>query len=193
MAFQHLSRCIEINRRSLAGHLSRSIEIYRLLNRSPTVSTSPPTGRNDAEKALASNCITRCLAKLIRHIFYRHDTTLKASASRKTREMATIKCLNCLPHKEFSIKFLPSAQHCAWPGIFPNSVSWPDNRGGERIRQSSTSGIRPAAPLPVHPAQWHRVCSWSRRHATVSTCRHQWRRRRSTRRVLLRAARFGGG
>lgn len=68
-SFQRLSTCIEINRRSLAGHLSRCIEIHRLLQRSPTASTSPVTGRNDAKKALASNDITHCLFPLIRRFF----------------------------------------------------------------------------------------------------------------------------
>jgi hypothetical protein len=83
----------------------------------------PSAGRNGAKKVPASDHLTYFLSVLIHQFFYRHDTALKASASRKTTGMAAIKCLNCLPHKELSIKFLPSAQHCAWPGIFPNSVA----------------------------------------------------------------------
>ena len=93
-SFQHLSGCIENNRRSRAGHLSRCIEIYRFPRCSLATSMRPSAGRNGAKKVSASNHLTYCLSILIRQFFYRHDAVLKASASRKTTEMAAIKCLN---------------------------------------------------------------------------------------------------
>jgi hypothetical protein len=107
--FHDLSTSIEDDRRLGTGHLSRCIDIYRPQRRLRTTSPSPAAGRNGLQKMPASNAITPCLTATIHQLFYRHDTALKASVFRKTPKMAAIKCLKWLPHKNFSINFLPSA------------------------------------------------------------------------------------
>jgi hypothetical protein len=95
-SFQHLSGCIEINRRSLAGHLSRCIEIYRLQRGSLTPSTNRVGGRNRAKKVSASNDLTLCLAKSCRQFFYRHGTIPNEPTIQKTESTDAIKWLDCL-------------------------------------------------------------------------------------------------
>ncbi len=75
--------------------------------------TEPYCGSKLPPKSAGINCNNSLSYRDYSSIFYRHDTALQASVFRKTPKMTAIKCLKWLPHKNFSINFLPSGHPCS--------------------------------------------------------------------------------